>query len=143
MQDDTIKLLMECNLGCKMAVNSLNQISDFVTNPDLANLIEKSIAQHEQIGNDTSRKLDLAGAQEKEPGAMTSAFSWFSTEMKLRMNDSGNQAAKIIMDGCNMGIQSIGEKVNQFQDADQESQKLASDLIQAEEKLMKELKEYL
>ena len=76
MQDDTIKLLMECNLGCKMAVNSLNQISDFVTNPDLANLIEKSIAQHEQIGNDTSRKLDLAGAQEKEPGAMTSAFSW-------------------------------------------------------------------
>lgn len=143
MQNDTIKLLRECNLGCKMAVNSLNQIAEFVTNPGLSSLIEKSIEQHKKIEKETSDALALAGADEKEPGAMTSAFAWVTTEMKLTINDGDGQAAKIIMNGCNMGIQTIGEKQNEFTDADKDACKLATDLIQIEETLMKELKEFL
>lgn len=143
MQDDTIKLLRECNLGCKMAVNSLKQIVEYVTNPDLTSLIDKSIEQHEKMGNEASEKLTQAGADEKEPGTMTSAFSWFTTEMKLMMKDTDGEAAKIIMEGCSMGIQSIGEKKNHFQEADKEAQKMAADLIDMEEKLMKALEAYL
>ena len=143
MQDDTVKLLRECNLGCKMAVNSLKQISEYVTNPDLSDLINKSIEQHEKMGNESSEKLAYTGVDEKEPGTMTSAFSWFTTEMKLMMKDTDSEAAKIIMDGCSMGIQSIGEKKNHFQEADKEAQKMASDLIEMEEKLMKALEAYL
>ena len=141
--NDTIKLLKECNLGCKMAVNSLNQISEYVKNTGFADLVKKSIKEHEKLGDETAQKLAEAGVEEKEPGTMTSAFSWFSTEMKMMMKDSDGEAAKIMIDGCSMGIQSIGEKKNHFKDASQDAIKLASDLIEMEEKLIKELEAYL
>lgn len=36
---------------------------------------------------------------------MAAAFSRMSTGMKMLMKDDNRQAAKILMDGCNMGIQ--------------------------------------
>ena len=143
MNNDTIKLLRECNLGCKMAVNSLNQISEYVTNPKFAELVNKSVKDHEQLGDETAKKLAEAGVEEKEPGTMTSAFSWFSTEMKMMMKDTDGEAAKIMIDGCSMGIQSIGEKKNHFKEAEGDAIKIATDLIEIEEKLIKELEAYL
>ncbi|MBQ5675746.1 MAG: hypothetical protein IIV45_11850 [Lachnospiraceae bacterium] len=143
MNNDTIKLLRECNLGCKMAVNSLNQISEYVTNPKFADLVNKSIEEHEKLGDETAQKLAEAGVEEKEPGTMTSAFSWFSTEVKMMMKDTDGEAAKIMIDGCSMGIQSIGEKKNHFKEAEQDAVKIASDLIKMEEALIKELESYL
>ena len=143
MNNDTIKLLRECNLGCKMAVNSLNQISEYVTNSNFADLVNKSIKEHEKMGDETAQKLAEAGVEEKEPGTMTSAFSWFSTEIKMMMKDTDGEAAKIIIDGCSMGIQSIGEKKNHFKEADGDAVRIASDLIEMEEKLIKELEAYL
>ena len=143
MNNDTIKLLKECNLGCKMAVNSLNQISEYVTNPKFKDLINKSIQEHEKIGDETAQKLSEAGVEEKEPGTMTSAFSWFTTEMKMMMKDTDGEAAKIVMDGCSMGIQSIGQKKNQFKEAENDAVRIATELMEMEEKLIKELEAYL
>ena len=143
MENDTVKLLKECNVGCKMAVNSLNQILEYVTNPKFADLVNKSIEEHEKLGNETARKLADAGIAEKEPGTMTSAFSWFSTEMKMMMKDTDGEAAKILIDGCSMGIQSIGEKKNTLKEADSDTVRIATDLIEIEEKLIKELEAYL
>ena len=143
MNNDTIKLLRECNLGCKMAVNSLNQILEYVANPEFADLVNKSIKEHEKLGDETAKKLVNAGSEEKEPGTMTSAFSWFTTEMKMMMKGTDGEAAKIMIDGCSMGIQSIGEKKNHFKEADSDSIRIATDLIEMEEKLIKELEAYL
>ena len=45
---------------------------------------------------------------------MAAAFSRMSTGMKMLMKDDNRQAAKILMDGCNMGIQSICGFRNQY-----------------------------
>ncbi len=35
---------------------------------------------------------------------MASAFSWFSTELKLNLNDDNSEIAKLLIDGCRMAI---------------------------------------
>ena len=53
------------------------------------------------------------------------------------------KAAKLLMDGCNIGIQAISEYVNDNPGASSTSKELASQLSASEEELMRELKVYL
>lgn len=143
MQDDTKVLLQECSKGCKMAIESLDQIMEFVDDAKLCKLIDNSKDKHREIEADVANLLAGIGQEDAEPGKMVSAFSWMTTEVKMMLNENNNQAVKIIMNGCNMGIQTISEHMNQCRDADEKSRSLADKLIKEEERLMKELKAYL
>ena len=74
---------------------------------------------------------------------MASVFSWITTEMKLMIKDDSRQIAKLMMDGCNMGIQSISEAVNENPEASGESKSAAKKLVKELEDFMKELKPFL
>lgn len=143
MQEDTRRLLQECNSGCKMAINSMQQIQKDVTDEGLAKLIRESTECHEKLEAESAKLLEENGEYEKDPGMMASAMSWMTTEMKMLLNRSDTEIAKIIMNGCNMGIQTITEKSHAYEAASPESKKLAEQLVKEEEKLMRELKKYL
>lgn len=143
MLDNTRKLLEECNSGCKMAVNSMRQVDEFVRDGQLKNVIGKYRESHEELERRSAELLREGDAGEKDPWAAAVAFSWITTEVKLSIQDDNNQIAKLLMDGCNMGIQSIGEACNKYSDASGDAQKLARDLIGVEEAFMKELQRYL
>lgn len=143
MNEESIELLRECNSGCKMAISSMDQIMEFVSDTELAKLIDKCKEAHHRLEDESSRQLADANTDEKEPGLVASAFSWITTEVKMLMKECDSKVAKIMMDGCNMGIQSIGEKLNEWKNASEESQSLAKRMISEEEHFMKELKAYL
>lgn len=143
MQEDTRKLLQECNSGCKMAINSMNQIQDYVTDEGLTKLILDSKERHEKLEAESAKLLEEHGEYEKDPGVMASAMSWLTTEMKMLVKRSDTEIAKIMMNGCNMGIQTIAEKSHEYANASEESKKLAERLVKEEEDFMEKLKEYL
>ncbi|MCI9569382.1 MAG: hypothetical protein HFG14_05715 [Lachnospiraceae bacterium] len=143
MQDHTIRLLKECNSGCKMAVNSMQQILGYVSDGKLRRLIEEYEEKHQKLEYESFRKLTELNEAGKEPEKMASAFSWLSTEMKMMMKGDDRQAAKIMMDGCNMGIQSICGYQNQYAGASTDSMALADGLVRTEESFRDELKAFL
>lgn len=143
MDEQTRKLLEECSVGCKMAINSIDQIKEYVANEKLAKVIDDYRSKQEKMEAEAAKLLEEAGRDEKDPGAMASAFSWITTEMKLMLKDDSSQIAKILMDGCNMGIQEIGKYMNQYAGASRESLSLAKKIVKSQEELAKELKEYL
>ncbi len=143
MTEQTVQLLDECSSGCKMAINSMRQVKDYVTDQKLSDILVSYTDKHEKIEEETGKKLLEYGKPEEKPGVMASAMSWISTEAKLMVNKDATQIAKIIMDGCNMGIQSISEKINQFAEASPETVSLAKKLVRTEENLMEEMKQFL
>lgn len=143
MDANTIEILKECNKGCKMAVQSMVQLLEKIRNTDFCRLVKNSLEKHKEFLLETKELLDQYNEPESSPGRMATAFSWMSTEMKTTMNNEDGEIAKILMDGCNMGIKSVSEYVNKYKDASKESINLAKQLINEEEKLMKELKGYL
>lgn len=143
MNRDTERLLEECNSGCKMAIGSMKQISGYVENDGLRELLAHYRKNHEELEQKSSEILRADGKGEKEPGVMAAAFSWFTTEVKMMIQDDSSQIAKIMMNGCNMGIQSVSEYQHEFAEASDEAQSLAGELVRVEEDFMKDLKQYL
>lgn len=143
MEEQTGKLLKECSSGCKMAINSLNQVRDFVKDEKLHQLLDEYDKKHKALEEDISRLLEKHGEQEKYPHPAAAAFSRITTDVKLMLHDDSSQIAKLLMDGCNMGIQSIGKFLNEYEEASSESRSLAKKLLHMDEQLMKELKPFL
>lgn len=142
-KNETTNLLKEVNSGCKSATNSCEQVLPYVKDEKLKNLISKVNAQHVEIGDKCHDLLNKLDENEKDPSKMASVMSWFGTEMKLMMGADSSKIAGIMMDGCNMGIQSLGKYINQYPCADSEVISLAKKLIKIEEGFMASLKEFL
>ena len=53
------------------------------------------------------------------------------------------QTRKLLIDGCTMGIKTLGEKTHQYDKADKKAADLAQKIIRTDEELMKKLKDYL
>ena len=143
MDEQTRKLLEECSSGCRMATDSFGQVREYVRDTNLLRLIDDYTEKHRQLEEEAASLLKEAGNEEKEPGVMASTLSWFTTGIKLTMDSSNSQVAKLLMDGCNMGIQSVGKFLNQYDQATKESRRLAEKLLQDEEDFMGKLREFL
>ena len=61
MEEQTGKLLKECSSGCKMAINSLNQVRDFVKDEKLHQLLDEYDKKHKALEEDISRLLEKHG----------------------------------------------------------------------------------
>lgn len=143
MNEDTVKLLKECTSGCKMALESMKQVKGVTEDEKLLDILAGYKEKHDKLKEKAGDLLAEAGEKEKEPGAMATACSWFTTEMKLMMEHDSHQIAKLMMDGCNMGIQSISEHQNQFKEASKEAKDIAQSLVKIEEDFMEEMKQFL
>lgn len=142
MISDTGKLLKECNSGCKMAIASMDQVNEFLVDPKLKEVVRIYKGKHEKLELESAKMLAEEGVQEKASN-VAQAFSWVTTEMKMMLKTDTHEAAKIMMDGCNMGIQSVSKYLNQFQNASEKSKKMAENIVKVEEEFMKEMEDFM
>lgn len=140
---DTRYLLKEVNAGCKSATNSMEQVLPFVKDENLKRLIHMANETHIALGEKCHGLLNKYGQDEKDPDKVSSAMAFMGTEMKLIMGADTKKIAGMLMDGCNMGIQSLSKYLNQYKNANKESVDICNKLIKEEEKFMLDLKEYL
>ena len=140
---DTVELLKECDAGCKMAIDSMEQISKYVSDDKLQTIIQKYNGAHIKLEEDIHRMLNNMGEEDKEPNPIAKASSWLQSEVKMMMNCDAKQAAHLLTDGCNMGVKSLCEYKNQYKAADDKSVKICEKLCDIETKMTYELQEFL
>ena len=140
---DTVKLLKECDAGTKMAVSSIDEVLENVTDSELKNLLQESKNHHEKLENEICELLDSHGAGEKDPNPIAKGMSWMKTNMRMIMDNSDHTVADLITDGCNMGVKTLNRYLNEYENADSKSKQICGKLISIEEELCKELKDYL
>ena len=143
MNMDSLELLKECSSGCKMGMNSIEQVSEYVEDIKLLKVLEKYRDKHNVLLREATELLKQEGKEPEKPGKMASMMSWITTEMKMMMEDDSSQVAKLMMDGCNMGIQSITEKMHEYKNAEKDAVKIAESLVELEEEFHKEMKKFL
>lgn len=141
--NDTIHLLKECDAGSKMAVSTIDEVMERVSDGSMQQLLRESREHHEELGNRIHSRLIDHHAEEKDPNAMAKSMSWMKTNMKLSMDNSDAAIADLVTDGCNMGIKSLHKYLNQYKAADDTSKSLCEDLISIEDQLCRDLRQYL
>ena len=143
VNDDSIKLLNECNAGVKMGVQGIKEVIDHAQDKELLNILVKYLDDHQKLGDKTHKYLNKFHDDGKEPNAMASAMSWVKINFKLLQGNVDEQIADVMVDGCNMGIKSISRYLNKYPAASQEIKNLVHDIIELEENFALDLRKFL
>ena len=143
IEQDTVRLLRECDAGAKMGVDSLNDVIDRVQDGRLKQALTQSREEHEALSGEIRGELDRFRDEGKDPAPMASAMSWLKTKAELAMDGSDATIADLMTDGCNMGVKSLSKYLNQYKAADEKSKDLAKRLVAEEEHLSQRIRPYL
>jgi len=143
IEQDTVKLLRECDAGIKMGIASIDDVLDYVHSDNLRHCLSNCKSEHEKLGNEVQELLDRYHDEGKDPNPMAKGMSWMKTNMKLAMNESDPVIADLMTDGCNMGVKSLNRYLNQYKAADERSKDIAKRLIHQEEKLTADMRSFL
>ena len=143
IQEDTIKLLRECNSGIKMGVSSIEEIIEEVSGSRLAKILENAKEEHKRLGAETHKLLSKYGDEGKEPSPIAKGMSWIKTNVMMAVDAGDGTIADLITDGCNMGVKSLSRYLNQYKAADEKSKDIARKLIAIEAALSHSLRDYL
>lgn len=143
IEQDTIRLMRECDAGIKMGVASIDDVLEYVSNEDFRKYLRDCKAKHERLKEELLGLLDKYHDEGKDPNPMAKGMSWMKTNVKLVINESDATIADLITDGCNMGVKSLNRYLNQYKAADEVSKDITKKLINLEEELAVEVRKYL
>lgn len=143
IENDTIRLLRECDSGVEMGVSSISQVIDKVKNEKLKEILSECKNEHEELKLSLNELLDEYHDDGKKPNPIVKGMSWMKTSAELSFDESDEKIASLMTDGCNMGVKSLTKYLNEYEAADEKSKRVAKKLIKLEEDLIKDLKEYL
>jgi len=143
IQQDTIKLLRECDSGVKMGVASINDVIDNVESELFRRRLKSCRAEHEKLGSEIQTQLRRFDDDGKDPNPIAKGMSWMKTNMKLGLENSDNTVADLMTDGCNMGVKSLNRYLNEYKAADEYSKDITKRLINLEEQLAVDIRQFL
>ena len=143
VEQDTIKLLRECDAGVKMGITSIDDVIKYVSDGKFRSLLEKCKEEHDELDSQINKLLAQYHDEGKEPAVMAKSMSWLKTNVKLAFNESDGTVADLMTDGCNMGVKLLNMYLNKYKAADEVSKDIAKRLINLEEKLAVDIREYL
>jgi len=143
IEADTIKLLRECDAGVKMGVSSIDEVAGRVQSEEFRSCMEESKREHEQLGREIEEMLDRYQDEGKDPNPVIKGMSWMKANIMLSVESSDKMIADLMTDGCNMGVKSLNRYLNQYEAAEERAKDIAKRLINLEEKLAVDMRDYL
>lgn len=143
IEQDTIKLLRECDAGIKMGVSAIDEVYEYVKSDELKRYLNACKDEHDKLDKELQELLDKYRDEGKDPNPIAKGMSWIKTNMKLSMNESDHTIADLITDGCNMGVKSLNKYLNQYKAADEVSKDICKKLIKLEERLSEQMRDFL
>ena len=143
IEQDTIKLLRECDAGIKMGVDSIEDVLDRVRSRDMRRILSESKKDHDKLNLEIQEALHRFRDEGKDPNPMAKTMSHMKTGLKMGLDDSDATIADLMTDGCNMGVKSLNKYLNQYKAADEVSKDITKRLINLEQKLTLDIRGYL
>ena len=143
VEQDTIKLLRECDAGIKMGVASIHDVFKHVKSQKMRDCLNACKDEHDELDKELQQLLDNYHDEGKNHNPMLKGMSWIKTNVKLGMDESDSMVADLMTDGCDMGVKSLNRYLNQYVAADENSKDICKRLIKLEENLRTQMQEFL
>ena len=143
IEQDTVKLLRECDAGIRMGTDSIDEVVEYVHAPEMRDLLNTCFYVNDTAATEIQTQLDRFQDKGKSPNPIAQKMSWMKTGVKLAIDESDATIADLMTDGCNMGVKSLNRYLNQYTAADEYSKDITKRLINLEEQLSVDLRSYL
>ncbi len=126
-----------------MGVSSIDDVLKFVKSEKLKAILEDNKNDHSKLDSELQTLLDKYKDEGKDPNPMAKGMSWIKTNVRLAFNESDSTIAGLMTDGCNMGVKSLNQYLNEYEAADEVSKDICKKLINLEEELAVQIREFL
>lgn len=143
IEQDTLRLLRECDAGITMGIDSIGDVVGRVKDEKFRKELTSCKVEHEKLRQEVDQLLQKYQDDGKSPNPVAKGMSWMKTNLKLAMDDSDATIACLMTDGCNMGVKSLNQYLNQYEAADEVSKDITKRLINLEEQLTHQIRQYL
>ncbi|MBQ3086826.1 MAG: hypothetical protein IKM24_01475 [Clostridia bacterium] len=143
IEQDTIRLLRECDAGIKMGISSIDDVLDKVKSKELMRFLTDAKEKHTHLKHEVQALLENYNDEGKDPPLIAESMSAMKTGFKLAVDATDKTVADLMTDGCDMGVKSLSKYLNQYAAADEQSKDIAKRLIDIEADLAKQLRDFL
>ncbi len=143
IEQDTIRLLKECDKGIEMGVSSIDEVISYIKEKELKSILNQSKKEHLRIKKELNKLLDEYKDEGKDFNNIIKWMSNLKTKMKLMINKEDSHVAELMIDGSNMGIKSLTKYLNRYVAADERSKDIAKQIINEEKELIYKLEKYI
>ena len=143
IEQDTIKLLKECDAGIKMGTAAIDDVLDRVDSKEFCEKLIGYKQEYNQLQDEIQIQLAECGEDGKEPNPIAKGMSWMKTNVKLGMEESDATIADLMTDGCDMGVKSLNRYLNEYPAADGTSKGITGRLINLMKRQEDEIRNYL
>lgn len=143
IEQDTVRLLRECDAGITMGIDSIEDVLDRIKSTDLRDMLTNCQREHQKLRAEVDQLLERYQDEGKSPNPIAKSMSWMKTNMKMAMEGGDATVADLMTDGCNMGVKSLNKYLNQYKAADEKSKDIAKKLINLEHQLTLDLRRFL
>ena len=143
IEQDTIKLLRECDAGIQMGVDSIDDVLNRVRDEKMRECLSQCKKEHQELDAEVQELLEKYRDDGKDPNPIAKGMSWMKTAVKMGLEESDATIADLMTDSCNMGVKSLNRYLNQYKAADERSKNIAKRLIDSEQKLTDGVRAYL
>jgi uncharacterized coiled-coil protein SlyX len=126
-----------------MGIDSIEDVLDRIKSNRLRDMLTQCQLEHQKLRAEVAQLLNRYQDEGKAPNPIAKGMSWMKTNMKLGMEDSDHVVADLMTDGCNMGVKSLNRYLNQYKAADEVSKDIAKRLINLEEQLAIDIRQFL
>ena len=79
IEQDTIRLLRECDAGIQMGTSSIEQVVNRVKSPQFKQRLEVCKQEHQKLAQEIQKLLDRYQDEGKSPNPMAKGMSWIKT----------------------------------------------------------------
>ncbi len=143
IEQDTVKLLRECDAGVKMGIASIDDVVNRIKNEKMRSMLVTCKKEHEDLHKKIQERLQKFQDEGKDPNPIAKTMSTMKTTLKLGLNETDETIASLMTDGCNMGVKSLNRYLNEYGASEEYAKDLCKRLINLEEELTTDLRSYL
>ena len=113
------------------------------TLPTFRDTIRKQITEYRDLNRKAERLMRDSGFEVQSVSPMAKMSATVMTNVKTLMDTSTSHLAEIVIQGSNMGVTQITRAMHRSRPGDASVRALADQLLRAEEKNIKTLREFL
>ena len=99
IEQDTVRLLRECDAGVKMGIASLEDVIPAVRSAALLRTLSVCREEHAALSTQIQQQLDRFGDEGKDPNPVARKMSWVKTKLELGLEGTDAVIADLMTDG--------------------------------------------
>jgi len=127
----------------EMGTIGIDSVVDKAHQEEFRNALLAQKKEYANLGDQVVSILKKYGCEEKKIGMMAKKSSEMMSEMKMKIDNSDSQIAKMMMEGNNKGIIEVTKIKNEYDGNDPEIKDIIELFLKTEQNNLEEMKKYL